>query len=142
MGIARQSNEPKRSLNKQNKDTPNQNIDSKSKTNKHNLTCATWNIRRGLITREKEISNLLLSEDIDLIFLTETDNKNIQKEDNYVIQGYKTILPLFNKSKPKIRIMALVRNEIANQVKIRSDLMSDQFPSIWIEYSDLNKKKH
>ena len=47
---------------------------------------------------------------------------------------------MFNKDNPKIRIIGLVRNEISNQFKCRLDLMSVQFPSIWLEYSDHNNK--
>ena len=104
------------------------------------LNCATWNIRRGLLTREKELVNLLATENIDLIFITETDTKNIKKEEDYTIQGYKTILPLFNSENQKIRIIGLVKTEISTQFKFRQDLMSVQFPSIWLEYSDTNNK--
>ena len=74
------------------------------------------------------------------MFLTETDTKSIQKEEDYAIDGYTTILPCFNKNNPKIRIIALVKNEDANNFKCRKDLMSDLFPSIWLEYTDRNKQ--
>ena len=52
------------------------------------LKCATWNIRRGLIKREIELTDLLRSENLDTIFLTETDIKGISKDEDYLIQGY------------------------------------------------------
>ena len=55
--------------------------------------CCTWNIRRGLITREKELKEILNKESIDIAFITETDTTLLAKEENYLITGYKTIFP-------------------------------------------------
>ena len=44
----------------------------------------TWNIRRGLITREHELKNILNDEDIDVAFITETDTKSLLKEENFI----------------------------------------------------------
>ena len=38
------------------------------------LICATWNVKRGLVKRELEISHQLKAENVDIIFLTETDH--------------------------------------------------------------------
>ena len=72
------------------------------------LKCVTWNIRRGLVTREKELQLLLSEEDIDVAFLTETDTTALRKEENYQIPGYKTIFPKRSKENAKIRIIALI----------------------------------
>ena len=105
------------------------------------LKCSTWNIRRGLLTREAELRNLLILENIDVIFLTETDTRNLSNEDSYVIQGYKTILPLFKPEDNLVRIVCLIKESLMPHIKIRHDLMSEEFPSIWIEYqTDQNKK--
>ena len=58
---------------------------------KNELLCATWNIRRGLITRELELKNL--QKNIDVLFITETDTKNLLKEEDYSIDGYRTVFP-------------------------------------------------
>ena len=44
--------------------------------------------KKGLVKRELELINLLNSEDIDIIFLTETDTKALCKESDYKIPGY------------------------------------------------------
>jgi hypothetical protein len=50
-------------------------VQRKVKPRKKSLRLGTWNIRRGLIKREKEIERLIQDEDLDLLFLTETDVK-------------------------------------------------------------------
>ena len=107
---------------------------------KNALKCCTWNIRRGLVTREPELRILLKSEDIDVIFLTETDTKNIVNEDSYKIEGYKTILPLKSISNNLTRILCLVKENLVNAITVRADLMNEEFPSIWIEYKQERKK--
>ena len=46
-----------------------------------------WNIRRGLLRREKELEELLNRENIQIMFLVETDDTRI-KEKN-VILGFR-----------------------------------------------------
>ena len=58
-----------------------------SKNKPKELTCCTWNIRRGLITREAELKNILQTNQIDIMFLTETDSI-IKNENDYCIDGY------------------------------------------------------
>ena len=70
------------------------------------------------------------------MFLTETDTKAVMKETDYQIAGYDTILPLRNKSSNHIRIIALVKQKIKNLVEVRTDLMSEDFPSIWLEIKE------
>ena len=98
-----------------------------------NLICGTWNICRGLVTRENELTQLLDKENIDILFLIETDTSKIESENDYVLNGYKTILPLRNDKSEKIRIMLLIKESIASDFKISVDLMSPNFPSIWLE---------
>ena len=98
-----------------------------------NLICGTWNICRGLVTRENELIQLLDKEKIDILFLTETDTSKIESENDYVMNGYKTILPLRDDRSDKIIIMLLIKESIASEFKISVDLMSPNFPSIWLE---------
>ena len=105
------------------------------------LKCSSWNIRRGLIKRELELKNLLYNEKIDIIFLTETDTKNLSTESDYLIQEYKTILPIIDPKCGVVRIISLVKENLLPNLKVRSDLMSKEFPSIWLEFkADQNKK--
>ena len=47
---------------------------------KRHLKIGTWNVRRGLVKRENEITNLLLTEELDVLFLTETDTKSTKSK--------------------------------------------------------------
>jgi retron-type reverse transcriptase len=53
------------------------------------------------------------------------------------IEGFKTITTLRSNPLQKVRLLALVRNNLFDQVKVRPDLMSEDFPSIWIELNGL-----
>ena len=72
------------------------------------------------------------SENIDIMMLTETDTQNLLNEESYIIQGYKTILPLKSTGCDLVRIVCLVKDCLFSSIKLRSDLMSDDFPSIWL----------
>ena len=125
---------------KQNSHNKNTQI-SNAETNKTKETCirlGTWNVRRGLIRRENEIKALLQEEDLDLLFLTEADTKLINVA-NYKINGYRTIAPMAKDENDTIRVIAVAREEAGVEWKIREDLMSDGFPSIWLEVQDREK---
>ena len=97
------------------------------------LICGTWNICRGLISREHELTQLLKDESIDILFLTETDTRLLEIEKDYSINGFKTIFPLRSSSKDKIRIICLLREELAGDFQILKSSMNCKFPSIWLE---------
>ena len=73
------------------------------------------------------------------MFLTETD-LNILEEGDYTIEGYKTIFPKRIANTDKIRIVALVKNDIENNIKVMNDVMNEDFPSIWLELISPNSK--
>ena len=58
------------------------------KQSSNTIRCCTWNIQHGLIKKELELTNLLESEKIDVIFLTETNTRAISKPEDYQIKGY------------------------------------------------------
>ena len=68
--------------------------------NKRKLNIATWNIRRGLITKENELVQLLQEEEIDVMFLTETDT-SLQNAETFQITGYTTHIQLCKEKKKK-----------------------------------------
>ena len=84
-----------------------------------------------------EITKLLSDSDLDVLFLTETDVK-IETEKDFKIDGYKTIFHVRGKSDQKLRMLCLIKESSQHIIKIRPDLMSDQFVSIWLEV----KTKH
>ena len=108
--------------------------------NKRKLNIATWNIRRGLITRENELVQLLHEEEIDVMFLTETDTSK-QNAEMYHITGYTTSTQSCEDENDTVRIIALVRDAQGLDIKVRYDLMSKSFPSIWLETQDKHKAK-
>ena len=140
MGKSKPTTIPISNVKKSNKESSNS-TESNKTVNKNVLICSTWNIRRGLIVRELELTDMLKNENIDVIFLTETDTKAIQKEDGYQIQGYKTIFQERKSVQSKLRIVCLVKNSLVQKMKVRKDLMSVDFPSIWIEVTDNYNKQ-
>ena len=58
---------------------------------KRHLKIGTWNVRHGLIRREHEIVNLIESEEVDVLFLTETDTGQVNAS-NFKLQGYETFI--------------------------------------------------
>ena len=90
------------------------------------LKCITWNLKRGLVTREMELKLLLENEEIDIAFITETDTKELKKESDYLISGYKTIFPNRENVSSKIRILEFIHCLIdvamhARSVKLHED---------------------
>ena len=106
------------------------------------ICIATWNIRRGLIKHEEELKGMLYNENIDIIVLTETDLKNMDRLQPITIENFMTYLPLQEAEDAKIRIMALVRKELTHSLKLREDLMDPKFPTVWLEWEAKNKKKN
>jgi len=97
------------------------------------LKICSWNIRRGLIKRELELKNILNSEKVNIMFLVETDITMLNGKKEYKIEGYETILQKTEQNTEKIRIIGLVKEEMLNISKVRNDLMTKEFPSIWLE---------
>ena len=63
----------------------------------------------------------LNAEDIDIIFLSETDTKSLRTEEDYYIKGYNAI---FHKRKDEVsilRLVCLVKTEIRKNITIRSE---------------------
>ena len=56
------------------------------------INVCSWNIRRGLAIREQELTNIIKINQINMIFLVETDTSAINNENDYSIQGFKTII--------------------------------------------------
>ena len=109
---------------------------NKFTNNQETLIISTWNIRRGLIVREIELKNMLNDEKIDIMFVTETDTKTLENEKSYQVEGYNTIFPQRKNADSKVRIICLAKINLYARIKIRRDLMSGDFPSIWLELSN------
>jgi hypothetical protein len=96
------------------------------------LKVVSWNIGRGLLSKLPEINNLIASEKIDIITLSEVDLPI--SEDAIFIEGFRTVLPMRRKPEDKVRIMSLVRESVFSSTSVRKDLMSPDLPSVWLEY--------
>ena len=70
---------------------------------------ACWNVRIGLIKREKEIEEMLREHQLDILFLVETDTNMIMSEKDYKLKGYKTIFQNKKEGTEKTRIIALCK---------------------------------
>ena len=102
---------------------------------KIHLKIGTWNLRRGLSRREHEIVNLIESEGVDVLFLTETDTGKINAS-NYKMSGYKTFTQSCESEDDTVRVIAIVKENCGAKIQLRPDLMSNTFPSIWLEVED------
>jgi len=104
------------------------------------LKICSWNIRRGLIKREVELKNILKAEKVNIMFLVETDITMLNGKEDYKIEGYETILQKTDQNMEKIRIIGLIEEEMRNITKVRTDLMTKEFPSIWFEITRSKQK--
>ena len=110
-----------------------------SKTFQH-LTIGCWYIRRGLIKCETELKNILETEKINIMFLVETDVILLNGKEDYKLEGFSTVITNQDSADEKIRVLGLVHEDLATNIKVREDLMSKQFPSIWLELQRESKK--
>jgi exonuclease III len=108
-------------------------------TSKRLLNVGSWNIRHGLAKHEQEMRMWLKKEDLDIAFYVETDTDKIDTLEDYEIDGYETVVPKTQNGKKK-RIIAVKKTNMSATTKTREDLMSPDFPSIWIEWETSNKK--
>ena len=88
-----------------------------------------------MIKRENEINHLLQTEDIDILFLTETDIKKHFVND-LKIKGYTTHIQAASQDEDVVRIVALTKDNCGVKVSLKSALMQESYPSIWIEIQD------
>ena len=85
---------------------------------------------------------MLKEEDLNVLFLVETDTKSVKTPEEYRVEGFITVLPKREKNEDMVRMIALMDEETSKQAKIREDLMSSEFPSIWIEVERKKEKKN
>ena len=72
-----------------------------------------------------EIEILLRTEDIDVLFLTETD-VHLNSVDDFAIKGYNTVLQKRKTTQEKVRIVALIKDDKSNQMRIKENLMANK----------------
>ena len=93
-----------------------------------------------MFNKETEIADFIQEYKVDVLFLLECDEKaeNL-KLTKYA--GYLVILPLFQSEVSKIRIIALVKPDLKNNINIVRDLMSVNVSSLWLEVTGLKQAK-
>ena len=52
------------------------------------IKVAYWNVRRGLNKREKEIEEMLHANQLDILFLNETDTIMVMNEKDFKLKGF------------------------------------------------------
>ena len=83
---------------------------------------------------------MLQEENIDVMFLSETDTVHIKSENDYRIVGYSIIHQKREQVTDKLRLICLFKVTMEKNIVIRNDLMSSNLPSIWLEYKEPNKE--
>ena len=111
-------------------------LNKKQETNPNKIRMCSWNIRRGLIIRETELKLMISSYKLNIIFLVETDTSAINVETDYKIPGFKTVIQNKPSRESLTRIICLIDEELQNMTKIRMDLTSVGFPSLWVEFEN------
>ena len=109
-------------------------------TNRKKIGVGSWNIRRGLIIREQELKDIVKSNALNIIFLTETDTNAVNTDKDFKIPGFKTIVQLKKNESLPTRIIGLIDESMASRVIIRNDLASTEFPSLWVEIENSSGK--
>ena len=99
------------------------------------MNIAEWNVRHDLLGFETEIKQMLFDKNISVMFFTETDSESIRG--NFNIKDYDTFYP----ANDNVRVVGIARKEPGVQFKMRDDLMSSRFASIWIECITTTSKK-
>ena len=56
------------------------------------------------------------------------------------MKEYKAFFPKLKTEDTKIRIITLVSEKFAEEVILREDLMNEDYPSIWLQVKNSNKK--
>ena len=79
------------------------------------------------------VTVVTVTNKINVIFLIETDTLAVKTDNDYQISGFKTIVQNKKSKTEMIRIICLVKNELAEDVIIRMDKTSNNFPSLWME---------
>ena len=63
-------------------------MDTEMEMVEETIKIGCWNIRRGLLRREKELEELLNRENIQIMFLVETDDSMIKEKNDNRIRNY------------------------------------------------------
>ena len=101
------------------------------------IRICSWNIRKGLILREEELKSIIQQNKLNIVFLVETDTNAVNNETDFKIRGFKTVIQNKKEDKQQTRIICLIDESISNQITIRKDLTSPNFPSLWVELDNV-----
>ena len=87
-----------------------------------------------MYSKEAEIEKTMSEEEIGVLFVTESDVRGLDDNNVPLIAGRKALLQQTGPNDDKTRIMALVDPSLTNKIKLRLDVMSADFASIWLEF--------
>ena len=57
----------------------------------------------------------------------------LNNSEDFQIKGFNTVIQKRESATDKVRIVALVSDSILCQISVKEELMSTEFPSIWLE---------
>ncbi len=103
---------------------------------KHKICVASWNINRGIIKKLTQIEHFIHENCIDILALQETDLMHYNDKNPISIAGFTCTSNLVQNPSQKTRMLILIKKGI--NIRVRNDLMTTDFCSIWI---DINAKK-
>ena len=106
--------------------------------NEEGLQVTSLNICSGFNRKIPEIQNLIDTEKMDLLFLQETEIRDIDPEEPPQFNNYITVCPKKD-TKNKTRIILLIKEDL--KMKVRDDLMCKEISSIWVELLSPNQSK-
>ena len=89
-------------------------------------------------SKDTQLMNMLINEDIDIMKVSETDLIFDEKKP-FSLEGFKTFYPLLRQERNVKRMLLFVRNDI--EVEERRDLMSPDISTVWLEYKPHKGKK-
>ena len=85
---------------------------------------------------------MLKEQDLDILFLVETDSTMIMSEKDYKLRGFKTVFQNKKDGTEKPRIIALCKENVNGLQKLthRAVLCNEKFASIWMEVKNEKEK--
>ena len=104
---------------------------------KSGISIGYWNIGRGFINKGKieQLQDILHSNKVDIMAVAEVDiiKKQLRLSNHLQIKGYKLAFPNTMKKHGSARLILYYKEYLESNLKIRTELMPNDQPTIWVE---------
>ena len=104
---------------------------------KSGISIGYWNIGRGFINKGKieQLQDILHSNKVDIMAVAEVDiiKKQLKLSNHLQIKGYKLAFPNTMKKHGSARLILYYKEYLESNLKIRTELMPNDQPTIWVE---------